>query len=249
MPINAHLRRVTLILFVGACTSLTGCGVAEEAKKKMDDMVAAQGGSFEDVTRTPVEGAADGRTFLLRAKARKPAHWYQAWAAYEDLPGGYCTDGVPFMLLRESPAHDRGANEPGEYTWHPAGTVFEQVIRCTDPFAGQRIIAADADAIAEFRAVRSALAAGGDYDRNRHLVTSITFNDRQPKYAAASKAIGSMILGTQRRCREAGVTVQRILVHTQPTPEPSADVFMNSAQAIVGIDVACADGLPADDRY
>lgn len=249
MPINAGLRRAALLFVAGACTSLAGCGVAEEARKRLDELATAHGGSFQNVTRRPVEGAMDNRTFLLRAEARKSAHRYQAWAAFHDLPGGYCADGVPFVVLRESPVHEPGANQPGEYTWHPAGTVFEQEIRCTDLFSGQRVVAEDADALAELKAIRAKLAAGAEFDSNRHLVTSITFNQRQSKYHAASQAIGGMILGSQHRCRDAGVTVQRILVRAKPAPDPSEDMFMSRSEGLVGADIVCADGLPPDDRF
>lgn len=248
MPVTFRQRSLALVLLVAAGTHLTACGVAEEAKKKMDELAAMHVGSFDDVTRTPVVDAADGRTFLLRGVARREVQWYDAWSAFFDLPGGHCADGEPFTLLRISPAVDQESLRADMSAHYPAGTVFEQQIRCADPFGGQRVLAADADPVAEMKAMRLELAGDGDFDRNRHLVSVATFNDRSPKYESVTRMIGGMVMSTQRRCRDAGVNVQRILVHSKPTPHPSERVFLNRSEALVGLDVVCGDGLPVDDE-
>jgi hypothetical protein len=250
MPLPHSARRVVAVAatLTLALASLAGCGVAEEAKKTMDALDLDHMGSFETATRTPVADATDGRTFLVRVKSRRKAHWYEAMSATSADLGSYCADGVPFSLLRMTPAHDPRANKPGEYTWHPAGTVFEQEISCSDPFEGQRVVPAGTGAMAALEALKGELVAGGQYDRNRHLYTRSPFNDRHLKYRAVTETIGSMVMGVNGRCRGGGVQVKRLLVHANPTPDPAEGVFLNGGDAFVGIDAICADGLPADDR-
>jgi hypothetical protein len=43
--------------------------------------------------------------------------------------------------------------------------------------------------------------------------------------------------------------VQRIVLHSKPTPDPAQDVFLNSTEVFLGVDAVCADGLPADPRH
>lgn len=243
------LPQATHTLAAAALTlALAGCGVAEEAKKTMHELDRAHAGSFETATRTPVAGAPEGRTFLLRVKSKRKAHWYEAMSATSSDVGQYCADGVPYSERRLSPPHDPTANKPGEYTWHPAGTVFEQEITCSDPFAGQRVVPVGTDPRAALAALKAELVGAAQYDRNRHLYTFTSFNDRKPKYRAVSETIGSMVMGADRRCRGGGVQVQRLLVHANPTPDLAEGVFLNRGEAFVGIDATCADGLPADDR-
>lgn len=225
-----------------------GCHMPDEAREEVGSLLRAHSGSFDVATRTPVPGAADGRTFVLRATARRQAHWYEAMAAMSRDLGDYCADGVPFSLNRMSPAHDPRVNRPGEYTWHDAGTVFEQEITCSDPFAGQRVVAVETDAMKALQALRSELAADGRYDRDRHLATVTSFNDKRPKYQAVTETVGSMVMGVNRRCRNAGAVVQRILVHSNPTPETPEGFSGRNQQAFVGVDAVCADGQAADPR-
>ena len=246
MTPRAQSLRTACLLLAAAC--LAACGVAEEAKKKMDALGAGPEGSFETATRTKVEDAPNGRTYLLRVKSRRSAHWYEAMSAMSQDLDGYCADDVPFSPNRMSPELDTSANAPGEYTWHPAGTVFEQEIICSDPFAAQRAVAADADTIATVEALKTDLVAGLKYDRDRHLLTVVPFNDRNRKYPAVAEMIGSMVMGVSRRCRNAGVQVRQLLVYSKPTPDPSQGVFLNRSEAFVGIDAVCSDGAPADPR-
>ena len=248
MPLTHRARALAATAMALALANLAGCGVAEEAKKTMDSLDRAHADSFETATRTPVAGAPDGRTFLLQVKSKRKAHWYEAMSSMSHDLDVYCTDGVPFSVDRMSPAHNPLANKPGEYTWHPAGTVFEQEITCSDPFSDQRVIAADTDHMAALEDLKTELVGDSGYDRDRHLYTATPFNDRQRKYAAVTGTIGSMVMGVNRRCRDAGVEVRRILVHAKPTPDPSEDVFLNRSEAFVGIDAVCADGLAADSR-
>lgn len=248
MPLPLPARSLVAAILTLALASLAGCGVAEEAKKTMDALDLEHTGSFETATRTPVADAPDGRTFLLRVKSLRKAHWYEAMSATSSDVGGYCADGVPFSSRRMTPAHDPLANKAGEYTWHPAGTVFEQEIVCSDPFDGQRVVTAGTDVMVALEALKGELVAGAEYDRNRHLYTSTPFNDRRQKYHAVTETIGSMVMGVNRRCRGGGVQVQRIVVHANPTPEPAEGVFLNRGDAFVGIDAVCTDGLPADPR-
>lgn len=248
MPLPHPARSLVAAILTLALASLAGCGVAEEAKKTMDSLDLEHTGSFETATRTPVADAPDGRTFLLRAKSRRKAHWYEAMSAISSDVGGYCADGVPFSSRRMSPTHDPLANKPGEYTWHPAGTVFEQEIVCSDPFDGQRVVPAGTDVMVALEALKGELVAGAEYDRNRHLYTTTPFNDRRQKYTAVTETIGSMVMGVNRQCRGGGVRVQRIVIHANPTPDPAEGVFLNRGDAFVGIDAVCTDGLSADPR-
>ncbi len=228
--------------------TLAGCGAAEEARKQLDAIAAARAGSFETATRTPAEDPDGGQRFVLSAVARREAHWYEAMSAMSRDLGSYCADGVPFSLHRMAPAHNPMANKPGEYTWHPAGTVFEQEITCSQPFAGQRMVAAETDDMAALAALKSELLAGGTYDRDRHMHTATSFNEKQTKYSAVTETIGSMVMGVSRRCRGGGVHIQNILVHSNPTPDPSQSPAWRNARAYVGVDAVCADGLAADPR-
>lgn len=248
MPATFRLRPLALVLLVAAGTSLTACGVAEEAKKTMDELANAHVGSFEDVTRTPLDGATDGRTFLLRAVAREEVQWQDAWAAFAGLPGGYCADGVPYALQRISPSADPESRMPDTSARYPAGTVFEHEVSCTDPFRGQRLLDPDTDVSVGSNEMWRELGEGVGSDDRGRLVSFVTFNDRNPKYEAVTQSIGNMVLSTQRRCRDAGVEVRQILIHSKPTPHPSEGVFLNRSEALVGLYVACADGAPLDDE-
>lgn len=231
-----------------AIVALSGCGVLEEARQAADKLAAEHAARFDTATRVQLDSDPEGRTFLLRVAARSEAHWYEAMAAMSRDLGTYCADGVPFSVRRMAPAHDPRANPPGEYTRHPGGTMFEQEIHCSDPFAGQRVVAADVDDTVALAALKAELVGESVYDSSRHLYATVGFNDRNPKYRAISETIGSMMMGTNRRCRDAGVHVQRLLVHAKPTPAASEGVFLNRAEAYVGIDAVCADALPADPR-
>lgn len=231
-----------------AIATLAGCGVADEARKKADEMMLSEGASFEKATRSQVRDAADGRTYLLRVEARRKAHWYEAMSAMSGDLGSYCPDGVPFSVRRMTPAHDPGATPPGEYTWYPAGTVFEQEVSCTDPFAGERRLAADADYPLSSAALKAELVGDSAYDRDRHLSTVVSFGGRRHKYPAVAEIIGGMVMGVNNRCRQAGVNVLRVLVHSEPSPAPGSMGPAMHANAFVGVDAVCADGLPADPR-
>jgi hypothetical protein len=241
--------RTRAIALATAIAGLAGCGAAEQAREKVGEAVSAGMGSFETATRSKIKDASDGRSYLLRVEARRKAHWYEAWAAMSRDLGSYCPDGVPFAVTRMTPEHNPAATPLGEYTWYPAGTVFEQAITCSNPFAAERMLAADVEPAQAMEMLKAELVGDDGFDPNRHMITMTTFNDRVPKYKAVAETVGGMVLGVNRRCRDAGATVQRIVLHSKPTPDPAQDVFLNSTEVFLGVDAVCADGLPADPRH
>lgn len=246
MSPSFRLKSIGATLAALAAVSIAGCGAGDHDSGMPNWW---PGGKFGTATREKVASDPEGLSFRIAVESKSKAHWYEAWSAMSRDNMPLCTDGVPFSIVKMTPTHDPRQMEPGSYLTYPAGTVFTQEIRCSTPFANERRLAADADHTASLAALKAELVGDSDYSQDRQLHASVSYNDRVPKYRAVTEMVGGMLLGVNRRCRDAGVRIQRIVIHSKPTPDPAEGVFLNRSEAFVGIDAVCADALPADPRF
>lgn len=214
---------------------LGGCDLDRDAA------LAYPASLFGETTREADPTDPEGRSFTLRTTSKAEATWGEAMWAFSATKS-YCADGASFSIDLMTPADDEFAKDPAAKKY-PAGTVFEQRIRCNVPFPQERMVEPGMSDDEAFERIKSELADGGDFDPDRHQVTRASFNDRNPKYSAIHKALGYMLANGDRSCRGAGVQFKKLIVDSRPTPQGEG---LNASDAFVGTEYACLDGLPPD---
>lgn len=228
-------KRGIFLLSLTMAALLGGCDPARDAA------LAYPASLFGETTREADPTDPEGRSFILRTTSKVEATWGQAMGAFS-AANAYCADGASFTIDLLTPADDELARDPAA-TKYPAGTVFEQRIRCLIPFPQERVVEPGMSDEEAFDRIKSELADGGAFDPDRHQVTRASFNDRNPKYSAIHKALGYMLANGDRSCRGAGVQFRKLIVDSRPTPQGEG---LNASDAFVGTEYACLDGLPPD---
>lgn len=228
-------KRGIFLLSLTMAALLGGCDLARDAAHAYPARL------FGETTREADPTDPEGRSFILRTTSKAEATWGQAMTALS-MRSFYCADGASFTIDLMTPADDELARDPAAKKY-PAGTLFEQRIRCLVPFPQERVVEPGMSDDEALDRIKSELADGGAFDPDRHQVTRARFNNRNPKYSAVHKALGYMLANGSRYCRGSGVQFSQVIVDSRPTPQGQG---LNASDAFVGTELACVDGLPPD---
>lgn len=222
---------------------LSGCDIARTAAETAERLDQAD--QFGEVSREADPTRPGGRSFIIRVQAKEEASWYDAMRVMGES-GTYCEKSNSFGGGTFDPHFDPLDDPPDSPRMHPAGTEFKQQIYCTVDYPQEVVLPAGTGQQQAFARMKSELAAGGEFDHDRHIVVAARFNDRHPKYSAIAKAVGESHASAHRYCRGQGASFPRLLVMSLPTPKAEQNVYLNRSYAFVGTEFACMDGKPAD---
>lgn len=202
--------------------------------------------NFTRGSKKMVDSDPTGMSFVLSVESTGQTHWYDAMGAMALIDGSSCPDGGPFSVSFHKPELDQTGETPGNYNTFPAGTVFEQGMKCREVFKDQTLLPFETTSEQGRRILWAALGMEGEFDNDRFAATEVSFNDKSPKYEAITGTLGGMMESAFVACGGSGVQVKRRLIYSRPSPAPEAKVFLNSSSAFVGLEFACLDGQPAD---
>lgn len=225
-------RAAAALLALGM--TLGGCS---EIEKEKHALMHSVGAGFGDATREELSSDAKGTTVRMTVESRVPANWLAATGALSAKLAYHCRDGAGFSYVSQSPVGLDGGMEAFELE-HPAGTLFEQVIRCSPPPPYEFALPAGTLREDALEQVRGMLQGEGDWDYGRFMVQAVAFHDKNPKYPAIASVLGSLIGERMRQCPQ-GFIINRIVVAAHPRPEETGQPSLHASYAVIGMETAC----------
>lgn len=226
---------------------LTGCDTSGNAAEPADRIDEAP--QFGEVSRQADPTDPEGRSFILRVRSNAEANWFDATRVIARADQ-YCEGGADYTEQVRNPAFDPMKESPEAATIHPAGTTFEQRIRCKVEYPHEIRLATNVTPDQAMTRMARELSGTDRLDPLQFMAMAVTFNDSYPKYAAVNKALGRILTRGQQMCRWKGVAFPQTLLMSMPTPMsspgPEDRMFANGSRAYVGVEFSCLDGLPPE---